>query len=69
MIQMQFGKRIHRIAISVDDETLILLNHLAMIDRKELTTFVGHLVEEQVHGVKIRVPVKGFDGEESRRDA
>ena len=53
---MKFGKRVHRIGISVDDETLTLLTHLAMIDRKDLTTFVGHLVEEKVHGLKVRVP-------------
>jgi hypothetical protein len=56
MIAFKQGKRIHRISISVDDETLILLTHLASFAGKELSSYVGQLVEEGIHGKKIRLP-------------
>ena len=68
MITMTNGKRIHRINLSVDDETLTLLTHLAMMERKDLTTYVGHLVEERVHGVKLRIPINPCEGDENHRN-
>ena len=68
MITMTNGKRIHRINLSVDDETLTLLTHLAMMERKDLTTYVGHLVEEHVHGVKLRIPTCPGEGDENHRN-
>jgi hypothetical protein len=34
MMTMKLGKRIHRVAISLDDETYLALSHLANYDRK-----------------------------------
>ena len=68
LIVMSNGKRIHRINISVDDETLTLLTHLAMMERKDLTTYVGHLVDERVHGIKLRIPTCQTEGDENHRN-
>lgn len=62
---MKIGKRIHRILISVDDSTFILLSHAANYDRKDLATFVGHMVEQQVHGLKIKLPDDVLAGNEN----
>ena len=68
MMTMKLGKRVHRIAISLDDETYLTLSHLANYERKDLSTYVGHRVEELVHGVKMKLPADCGSGNESRSD-
>lgn len=56
MMFMKLGKRVHQIKIHVSDETFVALSHLATFDRKDLATYVGHMVEESVHGRGMRLP-------------
>ena len=69
MMTMKLGKRIHRVAISLDDDTYLALSHLANYDRKDLSTYVGHLVEEKVHGLRMKLPVCVDTGNENRCDS
>lgn len=68
MMIMKLGKRLHRIAISVDEETFLVLSHMANHDRKELSTYVGHLVEEKVHGLKMKLPALTDTGNQNQCD-
>lgn len=69
MMTMKLGKRIHRVAISLDDDTYLALSHLANYDRKDLSTYVGHLVEEKVHGLRMRLPGEPAGINENRCDS
>ena len=62
---MKIGKRINRVPISLDDYTFMLLSHAASYERKDLATFVGHIVEQHVHGLKLRLPADAFAGNEN----
>lgn len=62
---MKIGKRINRIPISLDDYTFMLLSHAASYERKDLATFVGHMVEQQVHGLKLKLPADVFERNEN----
>lgn len=69
MMTMKLGKRIHRVPISLDDETFLILSHAANYDRKDLATFIGHLVEQQVHGLKLRLPSEITGNNDCRCDS
>ena len=69
MMTMKLGKRIHRVPISMDDETFLILSHAANYDRKDLATFIGHLVEQQVHGLKLRLPSEITGNNDCRCDS
>lgn len=68
MMTMKLGKRIHRVAISLDDDTYLALSHLANYDRKDLSTYVGHLVEEKVHGLRMKLPACSDFGNQNQCD-
>lgn len=56
MMLMKLGKRIHQVKIHLSDETFLALSHLATFEGKELATYIGHMVEETVHGRGMRIP-------------
>lgn len=56
MMLMKLGKRIHQVKIHLSDETFMALGHLSTFERKDLATYIGHLVEEAVHGRGMRIP-------------
>lgn len=68
MMTMKLGKRVHRVNIGLDDETFGILSHAANYDRKDLSTYIGHMVEEMVHGLKMKLPREALPGNESRCD-
>lgn len=65
MMTMKLGKRINTIKLSLDDETYLTLSHLANYERKDLSTYIGHMVEELVHGRKMKIPTGYDSGNES----
>ena len=68
MMTMKLGKRLHRIAISLDDDTFLTLSHLAAYERRDLAGYVGQLIEQQVHGLKLKLPDDGMASNASRCD-
>lgn len=65
MMMMKIGKRTNRVLVSLDDETFMLLSHAAAYERKELSTYIGHLIEQQVHGFRVRLPADLIDHNEN----
>ncbi|UZR29059.1 hypothetical protein [Methylococcus mesophilus] len=58
---MRHGKRIHRISISIDDETFQVLAHKAAYDDRALGEYIARLVQQQVHGLKATLPKPNAD--------
>ena len=65
-MRMKLSKRKNRVMISLADETWHLLSHAAAYERKDLATYVGHLVEQQVHGFQVRLPADLMDHNENQ---
>lgn len=58
---MKDGKRLHRIAVSVDDELLMMLSHLANYDGRVLADYAHKVLQEHVFGSRIRLPKPAAD--------
>ena len=66
MIEMKQGKRIHTVALRLDDHSFFMLSHLAMYERKELAAYVHDLVNEKLYGLTSKIP-KCIDGIDEKR--
>ena len=55
MMTLRLGKKVNDIKISVDDLTYAILMNLSHYDQKKLTTYCAQVIEEAVHGRKIRL--------------
>ncbi len=53
---MKQGKRIHTVALRLDDHSFFMLSHLAMYERKELAAYVHDLVNEKLYGLTSKIP-------------
>ena len=54
-MSMKLGKKCNDIKLSVDDLTYSILMNLSHYDQKKLTTYCAQVIEEAVHGRKIRL--------------
>lgn len=68
MIDMdRLGKRIHRVSISLDDETLLLATHLANYDDRSLAEYLSKIIVERIHGVRVTIPTGDGVQQKNRR--
>lgn len=67
MMEMKQGKRIHTVALRLDDQSFLSLSHLAMYERKELASYIHDLLIENLYGLtsKLRVADDGVDSNRS----
>jgi predicted transcriptional regulator len=61
---LHLGKRINRVSVSLDDETFALVSHLANFDGRAPSEYLARLVEDYVHGHKLRLQAACEDGDE-----
>jgi len=66
VIEMKQGKRIHTVALRLDDQSFFILSHLAMYERKELASYVYDLVNERLYGLNSKIP-KSIDEIDEKR--
>lgn len=68
MNALHLGKRLNRVSVSLDDETFALVSHLANFDGRAPSEFIARLVEDYVHGHKLRLQAACDDGEADDSD-
>ena len=52
----KMGKKIHRITVRVDDDTLNALLKLAACEQKEFSSYCANVLEAHVWGAVIKLP-------------
>lgn len=51
----RLGKRLNRVSVSLDDETFAIICHLANFEGRATSEFLSRLIEDYVHGHKLRL--------------
>ena len=69
MIEMKQGKRIHTVALRLDDQSFLNLSHLAMYERKELASYIHDLIVENLYGLTAKLPQSSDEDYSKRSDS
>jgi hypothetical protein len=55
MNALHLGKRLNRVSVSLDDSTFAIVCHLANFEGRATSEFLSRLIEDYVHGHKLRL--------------
>ena len=63
---MHLGKRLNRVSVSLDDETFSVVCHLANFEGRATSEYLSRVIEDYVHGHKLRLQAACADGDDDQ---